>query len=129
MCLCRLKSTGAEYAIKIIEGVHAKRHGGLQQVKNERDVLILLNHPSIVRFFDSFFDKSKRVHFMVIELAEGMPPLADVRATIAMARLLKRAQPRLFDYLLGLRDKRRVAEFIDLQQVRPLVLLLVQLYL
>ena len=34
MCLCRLKSTGAEYAIKIIEGVHAKRHGGLQQVKN-----------------------------------------------------------------------------------------------
>ena len=56
-----------------------------------------------------------------IDHGQAHDALADVRATIAMARLLKRAQPRLFDYLLGLRDKRRVAEFIELQQVRPLV--------
>ncbi|MBU30850.1 MAG: exodeoxyribonuclease I [Pseudomonadales bacterium] len=56
-----------------------------------------------------------------IDHGQAHDALADVRATIAMARLLKRAQPRLFDYLLGLRDKRRVAEYIDLQQVRPLV--------
>lgn len=47
--------------------------------------------------------------------------LADVRATIGMARVLKRAQPRLFDYLLDLRSKQRVTGLIDLQQVRPLV--------
>lgn len=34
--------------------------------------------------------------------------LADVRATIALARLLRRTQPKLFDYALTLRDKRQV---------------------
>ncbi|MFP4076807.1 MAG: exodeoxyribonuclease I [Halochromatium sp.] len=36
--------------------------------------------------------------------------LADVRATLALARLLKAAQPRLFAYALKLRDKRFVAD-------------------
>ena len=45
VCLCTLRTTGMQYAIKIIEAIHAKRHGGLQQVKTERDILILLNHP------------------------------------------------------------------------------------
>lgn len=47
--------------------------------------------------------------------------LADVRATIAMARLLRQAQPRLYDYLYTLRSKQKVCELIDLQQIRPLV--------
>ena len=47
--------------------------------------------------------------------------LADVRATIAMARLLQQAQPRLYDYLYQLRDKRRVSALIDLQSPQPLV--------
>lgn len=34
--------------------------------------------------------------------------LSDVRATIALARLIKSAQPRLFDFCLGLHKKRRV---------------------
>ena len=38
--------------------------------------------------------------------------LADVRATLAMARLLKTAQPRLFSYALTLRDKQHVAELL-----------------
>ncbi len=32
--------------------------------------------------------------------------LADVRATIAVARLLRERQPKLFDYLYGLRRKK-----------------------
>lgn len=56
-----------------------------------------------------------------IDHGQAHDALADVRATIAMARLFRQAQPRLYDYLLGLRDKRRAAEFIDLQRVRPLV--------
>ena len=69
VCLCRLKSTGAEYAIKIIEGVHAKRHGGLQQVKNERDVLILLQHPSVIKLHFTFHDAEHL--YIVLELASG----------------------------------------------------------
>jgi exodeoxyribonuclease-1 len=34
--------------------------------------------------------------------------LADVRATLALARLLRVRQPRLFEYALSLRDKRKV---------------------
>ena len=56
-----------------------------------------------------------------IDHGQAHDALADVRATIAMARLFRQAQPKLYDYLLGLRDKRRAAEFIDLQRVRPLV--------
>lgn len=41
--------------------------------------------------------------------------LSDVRATIGLARLIRERQPRLFDYCLGMRDKRRVADEIGLQ--------------
>ncbi|MEA5096980.1 MAG: exodeoxyribonuclease I, partial [Burkholderiaceae bacterium] len=41
--------------------------------------------------------------------------LSDVRATIGLARLIRERQPRLFDYCLGLRDKKRVADEIGLQ--------------
>lgn len=39
--------------------------------------------------------------------------LADVEATIALARLLHQRQPRLLDYALTLRDKRRVRELLE----------------
>ncbi len=47
--------------------------------------------------------------------------LVDVRATIAVARLVKEQQPRLFDYYFELRNKNRVAELINLAS--PAVLL------
>ncbi|CAG9296690.1 exodeoxyribonuclease I [Celerinatantimonas diazotrophica] len=47
--------------------------------------------------------------------------LADVEATIALAKLLKKAQPKLFDFALSLRDKRRVATFMDFINQKPLV--------
>ena len=47
-----------------------------------------------------------------IEHSGAHDALADVRATIALARLLKARQPRLFDYALGLRDKRQVEELL-----------------
>lgn len=40
--------------------------------------------------------------------------LSDVRATIAVARLIRDRQPRLFDFCLGLRQKDRVAEEMGL---------------
>jgi exodeoxyribonuclease-1 len=41
--------------------------------------------------------------------------LSDVYATLELARLIKDRQPRLFDYLLQLKDKRRVAQMLDLK--------------
>jgi exodeoxyribonuclease-1 len=48
-----------------------------------------------------------------IEHAGAHDALADVRATIALARLLKARQPRLFDYALSLRAKHRVEELLE----------------
>lgn len=42
--------------------------------------------------------------------------LADVRATIAMAKLLKQAQPKLYDYLYNLRQKVQVQNRLKLMQ-------------
>jgi exodeoxyribonuclease-1 len=47
--------------------------------------------------------------------------MADVYATIAVAKLIKKAQPKLFDYLLNLRSKRNVAALIDCDKITPLV--------
>lgn len=40
--------------------------------------------------------------------------LSDVRATVALARLIRRAQPKLFDFCLGLHKKDRVATELGL---------------
>jgi exodeoxyribonuclease-1 len=45
--------------------------------------------------------------------------LSDVRATIALARLIRKRQPRLFDFCLALHKKERVAEEIGLPGRRP----------
>ncbi|MCU7958917.1 MAG: exodeoxyribonuclease I [gamma proteobacterium symbiont of Bathyaustriella thionipta] len=42
--------------------------------------------------------------------------LSDVRATIALARLVRKHQPRLYDYLYQLRKKNKVAGLLDLHQ-------------
>lgn len=44
--------------------------------------------------------------------------LSDVRATIALARLLRARQPKLFDFALGLRNKDRVASELGLPATR-----------
>ena len=45
--------------------------------------------------------------------------LSDVRATIALARLVRTRQPRLFDFCFGLHKKDRVAAEIGLPTPRP----------
>ena len=47
--------------------------------------------------------------------------VSDVRATIALARLLRDRQPKLFQYLYGLRRKEAVADLIDVNNHKPLV--------
>ncbi|MGH7239990.1 MAG: exodeoxyribonuclease I [Candidatus Saccharimonadales bacterium] len=48
-----------------------------------------------------------------IEHAQAHDALADVNATIAVAKLIKTKQPKLFDYLLKYRDKKTVGELAN----------------
>lgn len=56
-----------------------------------------------------------------IEHVGAHDALADVRATIALARLLKSRNARLFDYLLKLRNKREVAKLLDIPTRKPML--------
>ncbi|WP_210396198.1 exodeoxyribonuclease I [Motiliproteus sediminis] len=47
--------------------------------------------------------------------------LSDVYATIAVARLVKERQPRLFEYALKLRDKRFAASQLDVARMKPVL--------
>ena len=47
--------------------------------------------------------------------------LADVQATIALARLVRERQPRLFDYVLNHRDKRALAARLNLRAREPVL--------
>ena len=53
--------------------------------------------------------------------SEAHDALGDVRATIELARLLKRTQPRLWSYAFGLRRKKEVAALVD-RSLEPFVL-------
>lgn len=47
--------------------------------------------------------------------------MSDVYATIAMAKLIKSKQPKLFDYYFNLRRKQQVAKQIDVLDMQPLL--------
>lgn len=47
--------------------------------------------------------------------------LSDVRATIGLAKVIKTAQPKLYDYIFSLRFKRNVNQQIDCFNLKPLV--------
>ena len=49
-----------------------------------------------------------------IEHANAHDALADVRATIAIAKIIKKSQPQLFDYAFSLREKKTVERKIQL---------------
>ncbi|UDG81356.1 Exodeoxyribonuclease I [Candidatus Profftia lariciata] len=47
--------------------------------------------------------------------------ISDVYATIALARLVKLAQPRLFNYLFQLRSKHKLFKLFDIIDMKPLI--------
>jgi exodeoxyribonuclease-1 len=56
-----------------------------------------------------------------IEHGDAHDALADVRATIAVARLIKQKQPKLFDYALQMRKKQRVTQALDIAGCKPVL--------
>ena len=47
--------------------------------------------------------------------------LSDVYATIAVAKLIRKKQPELFEFLLKMRDKKEVKKLVNLENKRPFV--------
>lgn len=47
--------------------------------------------------------------------------LSDVEALIGVAKLIKTNQPKLFEYLLSMRDKKKVAALVNLEDPQPFV--------
>jgi exodeoxyribonuclease-1 len=56
-----------------------------------------------------------------IEQTGAHDALVDVRATIAVAKLIKTKQPKLFDYALSMRNKQSVATAIGLGSMKPVL--------
>jgi exodeoxyribonuclease I len=56
-----------------------------------------------------------------IEHEHAHDALADVHATIAMARLVKQKQPKLYEFVYNLRNKNRVLPLLDLGRQEPVV--------
>ncbi len=47
--------------------------------------------------------------------------LSDVYATIALARLIKEKQPKLYDFIYRLRRKKEVSRYLDLKEMTPIL--------
>jgi exodeoxyribonuclease-1 len=56
-----------------------------------------------------------------IEHAQAHDALSDVYATLAMAKLIKDKQAKLYDFLFKLRRKKEVIKYIDLQEMTPIL--------
>ena len=56
-----------------------------------------------------------------IDHADAHNALADVRATIELARIIRKAQPRLYDWSLSLRDKQQARRLLDFESLVPVV--------
>lgn len=54
-----------------------------------------------------------------VRSGEAHEALSDVRALIGLARKLREAQPKLWDYALRLRDKRYAAQLLDVVAMEP----------
>ncbi|TGD71554.1 exodeoxyribonuclease I [Mangrovimicrobium sediminis] len=67
------------------------------------------------------FRLEELTHANGIEHASAHDALSDVEATIAMARLVREKQPKLFDYVLNSRDKQSVAAMLDIAAMKPVL--------
>ena len=60
-------------------------------------------------------------HANGVRVGDAHEALSDVHATIALARLFRQHQPRLWDYALQLRDKRHVASLLNVTALTPVL--------
>eukprot|EP00301_Raphidiophrys_heterophryoidea_P000792 c10394_g1_i1.p1 GENE.c10394_g1_i1~~c10394_g1_i1.p1 ORF type:complete len:554 (-),score=96.02 c10394_g1_i1:394-2055(-) len=63
----RLRTTGQEFAVKILEKKHIIKMGKVKYVTSERDILFQLNHPNVIKLHYTFQDDA--CLYFVMELA------------------------------------------------------------
>lgn len=90
--------------IDVVRTAYALRPEGFVWPEDEGRVTLKLERLSVANGLDHL---------------QAHDALSDVRATIALARLLRQRQPKLYDYLFALRRKSRVQEQVRL--LTPLV--------
>ena len=56
-----------------------------------------------------------------LEHAHAHDALSDVYATIAVAKMIREKQPKLFEYLYKMRDKKEVKKLVNLEDKKPFV--------
>ncbi|MEF1213139.1 exodeoxyribonuclease I, partial [Vibrio alginolyticus] len=93
--------------LDVLRACHALRPEGVEWPENEDG-------------FTSF----KLEHLSVangIEHSNAHDAMADVVATIEMAKKVKAAQPKLFDYFFSMRQKRKLNDLVDIVNMTPLM--------
>lgn len=90
--------------IDMVRTAYALRPEGIEWPQGETGVSLKLEHLTAANGIDH---------------GQAHDALCDVRATISLARLVRERQPKLYDYLYGLRSKQRVLDQVRLLQ--PLV--------
>lgn len=93
--------------IDLVRAASALRPGGINWPQNDAGELVLK------------LDRLAPANG--IEHTNAHDALADVRATIELARLIKKAQPRLYNYAFQLKQKAQVWGQLDLQMRKPLL--------
>lgn len=93
--------------IDMVRLTHALRPGGIEWPEYEDGT--------------PCFQLEKLTEANGITHTEAHDALSDVYATIALARLIKERQPRLFDYIYRMRNKRLVDQQLDLREKRPVL--------
>jgi 3-phosphoinositide dependent protein kinase-1 len=54
--LARLRATGQQYALKVVDKAYVVRHGAVEALRRERAILDRLTHPGVVRLHFTFQD-------------------------------------------------------------------------
>jgi len=93
--------------LDVMRAVHALRPQGIEWPENDE------GYPSF-----------KLEHLSVangIEHENAHDAMADVIATIELAKKLKAAQPKMFDYLYSMRHKRKLNDLVDIVNMTPLM--------
>lgn len=96
--------------IDMIRACYALRPEGINWPKVDRD------GEEVVSFRLELLTKANGISHEAAHDA-----MSDVYATIAMAKLIKEKQPKLYDFLFQLRNKKKVAELIDVYNMTPIV--------
>ncbi len=69
--VARHKTTKVEYAMKTVNFNRAKGYLKINELKNELEIMITLNHPNIVRVFEIYESPERDQLYVIMELCEG----------------------------------------------------------